>query len=266
MVECVCRAARGSPDHLLTPLIIPQKCPNRSGNIRLLRAVGRLQRRSRGLAYISIALLFEIQQRVSTRATPRRSCQHSLLFIWGGFDEKLREEAMISSGEVKNTLHNSGAPTFQERFGSVDASTLPASFRILSLWSSMVCILFPLVRCWAVWPSASVHSQSLSSSFALSLSLPLQKRQIWRRSTEPTRAKMSRSEVDELIYFQRPFSRVQVNLAEPENLLAFVTLLNGPVANGDALLMRWICSVDSAPLLRGNSGEIFSVSELKTDT
>lgn len=190
----------------------------------------------------------------------------TLTSFYLGFDEKLREEAMISSGEVKNTLHNSGAPTFQERFGSVDASTLPASFRILSLWSSIVCILFPLVRCWAVWPSASVHSQSLSSSFALSLSLPLQKRQIWRRSTEPTRAKMSRSEVDELIYFQRPFSRVQVNLAEPENLLAFVTLLNGPVANGDALLMRWICSVDSAPLLRGNSGEIFSVSELKTDT
>lgn len=150
MVECVCRSARGSPDHLLTPLIIPQKCPNRSGNIRLLCAVGRLQRRSRGLAYISIALLFEIQQRVSTRATLRCSCQYSLLFFRGGV---WWEEVERGSNDIEwrgqNTLHNSGAPTFQVRFGSVDASTLPASFRILSLWSSMVCILFPLVRFWA---------------------------------------------------------------------------------------------------------------------
>lgn len=116
-------------------------------------------------------------------------------FFWG---EGVWWEVERGSNDIEwrgqNTLHNSGAPTFQERFGS---------FRILSLWSSMVCMLFPLVRFWAVWPSASLHSPSLWSSFTLSLSLPPQKRQIWRRSAEPTRAKMSRSKVDELIYFQQ---------------------------------------------------------------
>lgn len=56
---------------------------------------GMAAKTSRGLAYISIALLFEIQQRVNTRATLRRSCQHFLL------DEKLRKEAMLLSAEVK---------------------------------------------------------------------------------------------------------------------------------------------------------------------
>lgn len=134
MVECVCRAARGSPDHLLTPLIIPQKCPNRSGNIRLLRAVGRLQRRSRGLAYISIALLSEIQQRVSTRATPRRSCQHSLLFFKGGVLMRSWERKQWYRVERSKTLCITVA---RQHFKSVLAPLTQAHFQLHS--ESLVC-------------------------------------------------------------------------------------------------------------------------------
>ncbi len=62
------------------------------------------------------------------------------------------------------------------------------------------------------------HRYPLSSGcfFILSFS---SERQIQCCSTEPTRAKTSKGEADEFIYFQRLFSPVQVNLAKTKNLL-----------------------------------------------
>ncbi len=161
---------------------------------------------SRGLAYISIALLFEIQQRVNTRATLRRSCQH----FW--LDEKLRKEAMILSAEVKVLCKTVVCLNFKSIWLSWCKHTY-------SLIPSFVTACFPP---WFAYYFSLLQAEL--SGLQRHYTFFLQWLAFYSQANakpnvaqpRPARAKMSRGEVDELICFQRLFSWVQVNLAKPK--------------------------------------------------
>lgn len=132
-------------------------------------------------------------------------------------------------------------------YGSVDVSTLTASFKIRDLW--LPAFLYGMHLSCSV-PSLSTQSLSCGWLFILSYS---SKCQIQCCSTKSTRAKMSRGEVDELIYFQHLFSWVQVNLAKPKTY-SFLSLCRMAGSKQwcsiDALWARWICSVNSLQLFQ----------------
>lgn len=133
-----------------------------------------------GLAYISIAHLFEIQQRVNTRANSPLLLPR-LAFL---FDEKLSEEAVILSAGVTIA---SGMPTFWLRVQKVCSGGM----------------LFPLV-----WPSQKLSPYSPGCLFPVSPG-----------NTNAAKQRVQRGqgweEADEFISLRLIFSWVQMNLARP---------------------------------------------------
>lgn len=141
---------------------------------------------SRGLTYISIALLFETQQWVNTRAIPLLATLTLLL------DEKLRKEAMISSAEVRRLCETAVCLNFkciwlhwQRRAHSFIRNLNFAS----AYFPSVLCVLFPLVRSWCCLAFSIpeiTSTQSLSSDWFFILCVSGKHRihrplnQVWR--------------------------------------------------------------------------------------